>query len=514
MATDVSPLDWSEWQRTDVDLKLPEGEIVAIELAGESLGLLRRGDRWYAFADRCTHAGCSFSGEGEVVDMSLVCLCHGSEFNLATGEVTLDPATVPLRTFETEVRDGSVWIRAAHKPAPVTGGGDGNIVIVGGGIAGLEAARAVRAGGFQGRLTVVAAETRLPYRRTDLSKRVLRDGSGPDELATDAEDLEIEWLLGTRAVGLRPDQQRVVLSTGRDLSYRAAILATGSGSRVPQAFSRQEGFLVLRSVDEAEALRSRFEDGDRILVIGAGVLGCEIASAARSNELEVTICDVLGAPMANFGEPVAEYLTRLHRRNGVGLRMNSLVTSLRRSGSHWQVDFDDGESKEIECVVVAAGAVPAVDWLADSGLVVDDGVEVDATLTARGADDVLVAGDLARHPHPLRPGETIRVEHWDNALAQGRLAGEGALLPPDERSAFVAIPSFWSDQFDVSIQVVGFPTEADVWRQLEGDAEQFTFAAERDGRMVAAVSNIKGRSMRAEAELIEARLSLGRDWSH
>jgi 3-phenylpropionate/trans-cinnamate dioxygenase ferredoxin component len=109
---EAAPIDSAEWQETGVAPDAPEGEILAIELGGERLGLLRRGERWYAFVDRCTHAGCSFSGKGEAVGMSLVCPCHGSEFNLATGEVTLDPATSPLRTFHAEVRDGAVMVRA------------------------------------------------------------------------------------------------------------------------------------------------------------------------------------------------------------------------------------------------------------------------------------------------------------------------------------------------------------------------------------------------------------------
>lgn len=350
------------------------------------------------------------------------------------------------------------------------------IVIVGASLAGLRAAQGVRAGGWDGDVIVIGDEPHAPYTRPPLSKELLAGEHEPAQCDFGSADVDVEWRLGETAVGLA--DHRVRLASGEEVPYERVVLATGCRARewpaaaatAPAATSPAPGRRVftLRDLDDALALRDAIRPGIHVAVIGAGFVGCEVAATARKRGAEVTLIDVAPRPLMPLGRELGERCARLHAEHGVQLRLGA--------------DPDEGARVEADVVVAALGAIPNTDWLADSALTLHrGGILCDATLSA--APDVLVAGDVAAWPHPLAGGEIVRVEHWTNAAEQGAHAGRNAVLDPGERTPYEAVPYFWTDQYDVKIQSVGFPALADRVEIVE----------EEDGRLVAV--GVRGESV-------------------
>jgi 3-phenylpropionate/trans-cinnamate dioxygenase ferredoxin reductase subunit len=358
------------------------------------------------------------------------------------------------------------------------------LVVVGASLAGLRAAQACRAAGFAGELVIVGEERHRPYTRPPLSKELLRGEQEPERcMLPGADELQATWRLGVRAVALDRRRRVVALSDGEQVAYDRVILATGARPRPWSGPGAQlDGVHVLRSLDDALALRTALSGAVPLAIAGAGFVGCEVAASARALGVEVTLIDVLSAPMPALGSALGARCAQLHADHGVRLVLGVGVRALRggASGEVEEVELEDGRRIQAGCVLVALGALPNVDWLAGSGLVLDGGLVTDARLTAmaRGCDDgqvadpdVLGAGDIVCWPHPLAQGARVRVEHWTNAVEQGQIAGRAALLAPDERRAHEAVPYFWSDQYEVKIQAAGFPALAQRVELLESSAD-------------------------------------------
>ncbi len=248
--------------------------------------------------------------------------------------------------------------------------------------------------------------------------------------------------------------------------------------------------LAIRTVEDALALREAFADCPRLAIVGAGFIGCEVASSARALGLDVTVFDIAATPMGPLGPLLGERCAALHRAHGVKLHLGVGLEALHGSSGRVEaVGLTDGTRHAADLVVIALGAVPCTDWLADSGLTLDPGVRCDATLTVEGDPDLLAAGDVAAWPHPLAGGELLRVEHWTNAAEQGALAGRNAVVGHAERDAFSGVPSFWSDQFGVRIQAVGLPHLGERCHVIEesGDGGRLVAVAERDGVLIGAI---------------------------
>jgi len=386
------------------------------------------------------------------------------------------------------------------------------IVIVGASLAGLRAAQALRTAGYAGEVIVVGAEEHLPYTRPPLSKELLAGEQEPAQCALPSDRVDVEWRLGTRATGLDRARREVTLASeavtspersgdeaagrgrseadGERLGYDKLLIATGSRPRHwPGPPIGLDGVFMLRDLDDALALRAAFDARPRLAVVGGGFIGCEVAATARKRGLDVTLIDIAPQPMPALGPAVGERCAALHRANGVELRLGTGVDGFEGAGVLEAVRLADGTRVEADIAVVALGAIPNTDWLADSGLELEPGVVCDATLAARDAQDVFCAGDVAAWPHPMAGGALIRIEHWTNAAEQGAAAARNLLAPADERTPYAAVPYFWSDQYDVKIQSVGLPARAERVRMLEAspDGERLVLAGERDGRLVAAV---------------------------
>lgn len=365
------------------------------------------------------------------------------------------------------------------------------VVIVGASLAGLRAAQAIRAAGHDGEVVVVGAEPHLPYTRPPLSKGLLQGVE--DEASADlgGHALDVDWRVGVAATQLDPERRELTLADGERLRYRRLVLATGSSPRPWTGPGAElDGVVTLRDLDDALALRERFRRRPRIVTVGAGFIGCEVAATARACGSEVTMVDIAPHPMPALGPELGAWAAALHRGHGVELRMGVGVDAIEGDGRVEAVRLADGSSLEADVAVIALGALPVTGWLEGSGLALDRGVSCDATLTSVSHSDVLAAGDICRWPHPLTDGEPLRVEHWNNAVEQGRLAGRNVLLDSDERATHETVPSMWSDQFGLRIQAVGLPDRADRMRLMEASPEgdRLVFAAERRGLLHAAVA--------------------------
>jgi NADPH-dependent 2,4-dienoyl-CoA reductase/sulfur reductase-like enzyme len=398
-----------------------------------------------------------------------------------------------------------------------------NIVVVGGGAAGVAAVEALRAEGFTGPLALVCGEPELPYDRPPLSKQVLTGAWDPDRArfreASHYADLGVRLVNG-KAKSLDPDAQMVELSDGYRLGYDGLIIATGVRPRRLESGHDLAGVHVLRDLADVAALRSAFgaASGDaasggpgRVVIVGAGFLGMEVAAAARSLGLHVTVVDPLPEPMIRqVGPVVGALVAALHRGQGVVVRTGIGVTGLVGSGEAGAgpgrvtgVALDDGSTLPADCVLVAIGAVPETEWLAGSGLALGDGVECDEYLKA--APGVYAAGDVASWPSP-RYQRRIRVEHRMNATEMGTCAARNLRSEATgrQRVPFDPLPYFWSDQYKVKLQVHGDLSAECTATIEEGSAEDGKFVAlfRRDGVVSAVLGWSAAAKMPAYRKLL------------
>ena len=353
------------------------------------------------------------------------------------------------------------------------------VVVVGASAAGLAAVETLRREGYDGMLTLVGEEPHAPYDRPPLSKQILA-GQWEHERLTlrtpeELSRLDLDLRLGATASGLDLAGRRVLLAGGGDLPYDALIVATGvRPRRLPG-----QGAHVLRTVNDALALRRRLGPGRRLVVVGAGFLGAEAAAVARGLGCEVTVLEPAPVPLAHaIGEQVGRVLSEAHREHGVDLRTGVTVAALADGG----VRLADGSLIEADEVLVAVGSLPNTEWLAGSGLNVADGLVCDQY--SRAAPGVYAAGDVARWDNPLF-GVSMRIEHRTNAAEQGMAAARN-LLNPQALRPFAPVPYFWSDQYDMKIQAYGYLRGHDAVRIVAGDlAERRFLAAYRTGDRLA-----------------------------
>ncbi|QBJ93991.1 FAD-dependent oxidoreductase [Streptomyces seoulensis] len=374
------------------------------------------------------------------------------------------------------------------------------MTIVGASLAGLYAARELRAQGYDGRLVVVGDEPHPPYDRPPLSKDFLTGRADEDRLAlTDAEEragLDAEWLLGVRARGLDTAARTVLLEDGRTLATDGLVIATGAKARpLPGAHT-------LRTLDDARALRARLTEGpQQVVVIGGGFIGAETAASCAALGHDVTVLEAAPLPLLpQLGPQMAAVCATLHRRAGVRFRTGTGVTGLRRTGPATAVDLADGHTLSADIVIAGIGAVPNTAWLAGSTLALGDGVLCDeGCVTA--SPQVVAVGDVARVGG-------VRAEHWTSATEQPRAAVTN-LLAGRTLATPHPVPYFWSDQYGSRIQFAGRYRPGDTVRVTEGELldegpgdDGFLARYERDGTTVAVLAVDRPRPFtRARREL-------------
>ncbi|WCS27913.1 FAD-dependent oxidoreductase [Methylobacterium sp. NMS14P] len=389
------------------------------------------------------------------------------------------------------------------------------IVVVGAGLAALRGAEAMRQAGYTGSLTIIGDEPYRPYDRPPLSKHVLTGHISADATTLPSSlDCDVDWRLGSPAARLDRAAQVVHLTDGSALSYDRLLIATGSRARPwPNPHEgKLAGVHSLRGRDDAVALREALVAGPkRVLVIGGGLIGCEVASACRQLGLPVTLVQPGPAPLGRaLGRYIGGIIGAMHKVRGVELRLGAEVEWLEDAGGRLvRAHLADGTAIEADVAVTALGAVRNTEWLVGSGLSFDaGGVDCDAdghALDVDGRPDLAIAaaGDVARFPHPLYGGRRIAVEHWGHAVAQGVHAGRVLAGDKPERG-YAALPAFWSGQAGVTIKSVGLTDGADAMTIAHGDpaAGRFLALYGRAGRCIAAVSVDCGRWLPAYAALI------------
>ncbi len=361
------------------------------------------------------------------------------------------------------------------------------MVIVGGGHTGGRAASALRDAGWKGPVTVISAEPGLPYERPPLSKgmltgeKALADFTLYDEAAWGR--LDIAHLVGTEVGEIRRGPREVVLADGRVVPYERLLIATGAAPRrLPLSGADLPGVVMLRDIADSEALRARLGRGHRLVVIGGGFIGLEVAASAAGLGAAVTVLEAAPRLMARgVPAPIEARMRARHAAAGVDIRLGAEVAEITGERAATGVRLADGTVIAADTVLVAIGVSPRVALAAAAGLAVDNGIVVDRTLRTEDPA-IFAAGDACAFVHDL-VGRHIRLESWKNAEDQGPVAARNMLGGAETASA---VPWMWSDQYELTIQVAGFPDLAETTVERPGDDALILFHLAADGRLVAA----------------------------
>jgi NADPH-dependent 2,4-dienoyl-CoA reductase/sulfur reductase-like enzyme len=383
------------------------------------------------------------------------------------------------------------------------------IIVAGASLAGLRTIEALRQGGHDGEIVALSEERHMPYDRPPLSKRYLEGAQQAPDIALrrDGFDaLDVEWRLGVAARSLDAEKRSIGLSDGTALDYGGLVIATGSRPRRLPFGGDLAGVHYLRSLDDASALRDEVRPGARLVVIGAGFIGMEVAATARALGAEVRVLEALSAPLLRGLGPLGEYVALRHRAHGVEIRCGVAVDGFDSDGDGrvTGVRLADGSAVDADIVVVGIGVVPNCEWLGGSGIEIDDGVVCDAT-GATSLPGVVAAGDVARWHNPLY-GRAIRYEHWTSAVEQSRPAA-ARLLAAGPVPDLVQVPYVWSDQFELRLAIVGeVPemTDGDAMHVCHGtlDEGRCLVLFGRAGKLVGAVGLRRPRQLNACSDLI------------
>ncbi len=455
---------------------LAEGTMRAVEVAGTKVLLTRVGGVCHAVSATCPHAGGPLA-EGVLNGGVVICPWHKAAFRVDTGALVEPPALDSLARYSARVVDGQVSVSLDETvPSSSVAGSDPRVmVVVGTGAAGAMAAQTLREEGFAGRVVLVGHEDRLPYDRTVLSKYALSGKPGAEK--TPLQDAEfyahhrIERM-AREVVAIDPEARTVTFADGDDLTYDAALLATGGTPRRPTLPGTDlPGVFLLRSAADAEAIVAAAENARRVVVLGAGFIAIEAAGALRERGLEVAVVAPQQAPFEKqLGPDVGGAFRRVHEREGVVFHLGEEVAAIEGEARVSGVRLKSGVVLEADLVVIGMGVVPVTDMLVDVVLRPDQGVDVSSGLLV--ADTLYAAGDIAAFP--LRGGgEQVRVEHWRVAEQHGRVAARNML---GGAAIYDAVPYFWTIHYMKRLDYVG---HAESWDEVEidGDLETPDFTA-------------------------------------
>ena len=371
---------------------------------------------------------------------------------------------------------------------------------MGASVAGVRTARELRAAGYVGEVVLIGDEPELPYDKTPLSKAFLAGARSSEQIRLldrdSASALDVQLRLGAAAVRLDVADGTVELAGGELIAYDTCVLATGARAR-PSPWGRIDGVHVLRTMADSAAIRADLVPGASVVVVGGGFIGSEVAATARGMGCEVTIVDPASVPMGRVvGAEIGELFGRLHRRHGVTTLFGVGVDSLHGVASGLEVGLTEGAALTADTVVVGIGAQPNVEWLASSGLLIDDGVVCDEHCRTT-APDVFAIGDIARWFHPRRRRH-LRVEHWTNAGEMATCVAR-TIADPDEPRSHAPVEYVWTDQYDWRVQVLGYREEsatASMVGDLVDDQLAVLFGAP-DGALTGAMTVNRPRALSA-----------------
>ncbi len=485
--------------------ELPDGGKLVGHCGEAPVLLVRRGAEIFAVDAHCTHYGGPLV-EGLVVDQTVRCPWHHACFDLRDGEVLRPPAFRPLASWCVEVRDGTAFVvgkrkRVEDEPRDtVSGPTPDKVVIVGGGGAGIAAAEELRRQRFAGSIVMLSSDNAPPVDRPNLSKDYLAGKAQPNWIPLHGKAFYakggIDLRLNSIVTGIDKRSGTVALAGGETIPYDRLLLATGAEPvhlTIPGA--HQPHVHALRSLADCEALIARAATARRAVVLGASFIGLEVAASLRARNIEVHVIAPEKRPMERIlGPRMGDFIRTLHEDNGVVFHLGETASSIGAKN----VKLSGGGTLMADFVVAGIGVRPRLTLAESAGLKLDRGVAVDAFLET-SAPGIFAAGDIARWPDP-HSGQNIRVEHWVVAQRQGRTA---ALNMLGRREKFTAVPFFWSQHYNVSINYVG---HAEHWDEItiDGDisARDCVLHFRNEGHTLAVVSIFRDtESLEAEVEM-------------
>jgi apoptosis-inducing factor 3 len=488
---------------------IADGAIVPGRVDSEEAILVRRGEEFFAVGAQCTHYHGALA-QGLAVGDTIRCPLHHACFSLRSGAALRAPALDPVACWRVERAGSKVFVRERKpepKPsAPTAGNLPASVTIIGGGAAGLAAADRLRREGYPGRITLISADSAAPYDRPNLSKDFLM-GTAPAEWmplrsAEDYSERKIELLLNSRVRSLDLKQRSVQLEGGRKLEFDTLLLATGAEpTRLDIPTAGGARLLYLRSFADSQAIVAAAALAKRVVVVGASFIGLEVAASLRYRGIDV---HVVGLEHVLFervlGAALGTLVREVHESKGVIFHFGTSVAKVDGT----RVTLKDGSSIEADFVVVGVGVRPAIKLAEEAGLAIDRGIRVNEYLETSAAG-VFAAGDIARWPDP-HTGERIRVEHWVVAERQGQVAALNIL---GRGEVFDAVPFFWSQHYDLTINYVG---HAESWDaiDIEGSLKSRDCAVtyRRGGRILAVASISRDlKSLEAERDLEQTKVS-------
>jgi NADPH-dependent 2,4-dienoyl-CoA reductase/sulfur reductase-like enzyme/nitrite reductase/ring-hydroxylating ferredoxin subunit len=488
---------------------ISDGAIVPGRVDSEEAILVRRGEEFFAVGAQCTHYHGALAA-GLAVGDTIRCPLHHACFSLRSGAALRAPALDPVACWRVERVGSKVFARerkAEPKPsAPSAGNLPASVTILGGGAAGLAAADRLRREGYPGRVTMISADTAAPYDRPNLSKDFLM-GTAPAEWmplrsAEDYSERKIELLLDTRVQSLDLKQRSVQLEGGRRVEFDALLLATGAEPvRLDIPTSGGARLLYLRTFADSQAIVAAAASAKRVVVLGASFIGLEAAASLRHRNIDV---HVVGLEHSLFervlGSALGTLVREVHESKGVVFHLGTSIAEVDGT----RVTLKDGSSLEADFIVVGVGVRPAIKLAEQAGLAIDRGIQVNEYLET-SATGVFAAGDIARWPDP-HTGDRIRVEHWVVAERQGQVAALNIL---GQRRVFDAVPFFWSQHYDLTINYVG---HAESWDAIDIDgslnSRDCAVTYRRGGRILAVASISRDlESLEAERDLEQTKVS-------
>ena len=352
------------------------------------------------------------------------------------------------------------------------------IVVVGGSLSGLRAVESLRAAGWDRGITVVSAENTMPYNRPPLSKELLWGEDSPEDLVFELSEAtnDVVWKLGNPASSLNLDEKTLTLSDGEIIQFEGLVIATGVSSRRLNAPGPLEGRTVLRTLDDAVALKSKLQPGLKLVILGAGFIGCEVASTARriGCEVDVVAMDKV-AMQIPLGMMLGAEIQRRHVEEGVRFHMGVSISELKGAGKVESVVLTDGRELGADLVLETIGSVPNTSWLDGNNLDLTNGVLCDPYLRAGGIPGVVVVGDVARFSNPLFNSPAMRIEHWQTAIDTANYGARTLLydlgLVDEAPKPISLMPWFWSDQGETRLTSFGMLGLADRQELIEGELQ-------------------------------------------